>query len=154
MNLRTIIIGLVLLGQLSCSEEEFDINSFRDDSSITTLNGTWKVISFEDFNTEKVEFKTQENSWDRDIIVTFDDTKDPKEFTGRNITNSIFGEFDYVGSRQFKLRRLGTTFAGQPEWADKFGEAVLDGNVAFEVNNEKLRMYYDSKTKSVTLTRE
>ena len=67
------------------------------------------------------------------LIVTFDDTKDPNEFSGRNTTNSLFGEFDYVGSRQFKLYSLGTTNVGQPEWADKFSQAVLEGNVNFRV---------------------
>jgi hypothetical protein len=69
-------------------------------------------------------------------------------------TNSVAGEFEYISQRQFKLNRYGTTFVGQPVWADKFGKAVLDGNVTFGINSEKLRIYYDSKTKSVTLTRE
>ncbi len=153
MNIRT-VVGLLIIGLLSCSEDDFDINSFRDDSSITTLNGTWKVLSFENFNDKKVEFKNQENSWGYDIIVTFDDTKNPNEFSGGNTTNSVFGEFDYVGSRQFKLHRLGTTYVGQPEWADKFSQAVLEGNVNFIINSARLRIYYDNRSKSVTLAKE
>jgi hypothetical protein len=153
MKLR-VTLGFIVLGLLSCSEDEFDVNDFRDDQSITTLNGTWKVISFEDFNSQKVEFKTQENSWGYDIIVTFNDTVDPNEFSGRNTTNSVFGEFDYIDRRQFKLRRLGTTFVGQPEWADDFGTAVLDGNVTYKINTGRLRIYYDNKQKSVTLVKK
>ena len=40
MRTWTVIIGLALFGQLSCSNEDLDIKSFNDDSSITTLNGT------------------------------------------------------------------------------------------------------------------
>ena len=151
--LTTIVIGLVILGQLSCSSDNIDINIFKDDSSLT-LDGTWKVLSFEDYSTNTTEFKTQENSWGLDIIVTFNDNLNPKLFSGKVTTNSVAGEFEYVGQRQFKLSRYGTTFVGQPIWADKFGTAVLDGDVSFKVNSEKLRIYYNNKTKSVTLTRE
>ena len=154
MRIRTTIIGLMLLGQLSCSNDDFDINSFEDNTSITTLNGTWKVNSFEDFSADKVEHRTQENSWDKDIIVTFDDTKNPKEISGTNIANRILGEFDYAGQRQFRVSNLGTTDVGQPEWADKFTEAILDGDLTFKINSSGLRIYYDSKTKSVTLIKE
>lgn len=154
MKISLIAVGLTLLGILSCSEEEFDRNDFWDNSSITTLNGTWKVVSYEDFNTQKVEFRTEENSWGLDVIVTFNDTVDPHEFSGQITTNSVFGEFDYVGKRQFKLHRFGTTFVGQPEWGDKFGTAVLDGVVTFKINAGHLRIYYDGKSKSVTLKKE
>ena len=154
MRIQIAIIGFVLFGQLSCSSDDVDIDSFKDDSSIMTLNGTWKVVSFEDFATNTTEFKTQENSWDKDIVVTFNDNLNPKLFSGKVTTNSVEGEFEYVGQRQFKLNRYGTTFVGQPVWADKFGTAVLDSNVTFKINSERLRFYYDNKTKSVTLTRE
>ena len=154
MRIRTTIIGLVLLGQLSCSNEDIDINSFNDDPSITTLNGTWKVISFEDITANNIEYKTQENSWGKDITVTFNDNLNPKLFSGKVTTNSVEGEFDYVGVRQFKLSRYGSTFVGQPVWADKFGVAMTDGDVSFKINRERLRIHYDNKTKSVTLTKE
>jgi hypothetical protein len=151
--LTTIVIGLVLLGQQSCSSDDIDINNFKDNSSLT-LNGTWKVISFEDYTTNTTEFKNQENSWGLDIIVSFNDNLNPKLFSGKVATNSVEGEFEYVGQRQFKLSRYGTTFVNQPVWADKFGTAVLDGDVTFKVNSEKLRIYYDNQSKSVTLTKE
>lgn len=154
MRTWTVIIGLVLFGQLSCSDEDLDTKIFNDDPSITTLNGTWKVVSFEDLTTNTTEFKTQDNSWGKDIIVTFNDNLNPKLFSGKVTTNSVVGEFDYVGTRQFKLSRYGSTFVGQPVWADKFGVAMTDGDVPFKINRERLRIYYDNKTKSVTLTKE
>jgi hypothetical protein len=154
MKIWTVIIGLILFGHLSCSTEDLDIRTFNDDSSITTLNGTWKVVSFEDLTTNKTEFKTQDNSWGKDIIVTFNDNLNPKLFSGKVTTNSVEGEFDYVGTRQFKLSRYGSTFVGQPVWADKFGVAMTKGDVPFKINRDRLRIYYDNQTKSVTLTKD
>ena len=118
MRTWTAIIGLVLFGQLSCSNEELDIKSFNDDSSITTLNGTWKVLSFESYTDNIREFKNQENSSGLDIIINFDDTKDPNELSGTNTTNTVFGEFEYIGTRKFKINNYGTTEVAQPVWAD------------------------------------
>lgn len=154
MRIHLILIGFVLLGILGCSRDEFDINDFRDDTSIQTIRGTWKVISFEDFRSDKVEFKTEENSWGYDIIVTFDDSVSPHEVWGRNTTNSINGEFEHVGDRQFQILRLGTTFVNQPEWGDKFSAAITDEHVRFKINSEHLRIYYDNNKKSLTLTKE
>ena len=151
MRPLTIIFGLFLLGQLSCSDDNIGISNFNDDASILTINGTWRVYSFEDFTTNSVEYRTQENSWDKYITVTFDDTKIPKELSGTNITNTILGEFDYVGQRQFKMNTLSTTQVGQPKWADKFTEAVLDKDVSYKINSRQLRIYYVNKTKSMTL---
>jgi hypothetical protein len=154
MNEKIKGFGVLIIGLLafSCSDE-FDANDFKGNSSIKSLNGTWKVISFEDFNQQTVETKTQENSWGTDIIVFFNDTLDPKIFGGTITTNSVAGEFEYINERKFKLLRYSTTFVGQPDWGNKFGRAVA-GEVVFKIDDDKLRFYYDNKTKSVTLIRE
>ena len=136
----------------NCSKNEFDVNDFNDDSSITTLNGTWKVISFEDFKSNELEIKTSENSWDYDIIISFNDSINPHKIYGRITTNSVNGEFEYVGERKFLIDRMGTTFVGEPEWGEKFRNAISDG--AFKINSERLRIYYNNKRKSVTLLKE
>ena len=154
MRSWTPVIAFLVFGQLGCSNEDLDINSFKDESSITTLNGTWKVLSFEDYSNHSREFKNEENSRGLDIIVTFDDTKDPNELSGINTTNTIAGKFDYTGSRDFEISTYGSTYVAQPAWADKFNQAVLDGELSFRINAAKLRVYYDNQMKSVTLTRE
>ena len=58
----TLIIAIALFGQLSCSNEDLDIKSFNDDSSITTLNGTWKVLSFENYTDNIQEFKNEDKT--------------------------------------------------------------------------------------------
>jgi hypothetical protein len=158
MRIRTAIIaaiiGLVYFGLLSCSNDNFDINSFYDDSSITTIDGTWKVLSFENYTDNSREFRNQANSNGLDISIIFNDTKDPHELSGTNTTNTVFGEYEYIGTRKFKIINYGTTYVAQPVWADKFNHAILDGEVNFKINLTELRIYYDNETKSVTLTRE
>ena len=154
MKTRNLILGLLLLGQLSCSYHDVSLTSFADGPSITSLNGTWKVVSFENYSNNSVEYKNQTNSWGYDIVVTFDDTKSPKQFSGKNITNDIFGEFEYVTRRQFKLLRLGTTEVGQPSWADNFSHAVSDNGNRFIINPTRLRVFFDNNSKSVSLEKQ
>ena len=164
------IIFLLLVGQLSCSDGDIDTSptpvpsipasipaSFTDDPSISTLNGTWKVYSFENLPANTIEYKTRKNSGGQDIIVEFNDTKDPHGFSGIKTTNSFGGEFNYVGARQFKLKGVISTLAGQPAWADEFDKMVTYGlykEVTFIINDEMLRIYYRFNTKSVTLIKE
>jgi len=160
------IILLFLLAQLSCSDGNNDISpstdasiptSFNDDPSISTLNGIWKVHSFENLTANTIEYKTLKNSGGQDIIVEFDDTKNPNAFSGIKTTNIFGGEFDYVGSREFKLKGVVSTLAGQPAWADEFDKLVGYGlyqEVTFIINDEMLRIYYSYNTKSVTLIKD
>ena len=167
MRPSSTIIGLLLLTQLSCSPDDADISPpeddtsispyFTDDPSISTLNGTWKVYCYENFATKTVEFKTQENSGGQDIIVEFDDTKDPNSFSGVKATNRFGGEFQYVSSREFKLKGVISTLAGQPKWADEFDKVIFDGiygDVTFTINNKMLCIWYFYGTKSVTLIKQ
>ena len=166
MRSSLVIISLLLLGQLSCSNDDIDNSptpdpsipaSFNDDPSISTLNGLWKVYSFENLTANTIEYKTLKNSGGQDIIVEFDDTKAPHGFSGIKTTNSFGGEFNYLGSRQFKLKGVVSTLAGQPTWADEFDKLVGYGlyeEVTFIINDEMLRIYYSYNTKSVTLIKE
>ena len=153
--MKSLIVLMVFfpLSLMQCAEEDFDKYSFNDNPTIESLNGTWKVISFENYTEQTVEFKNQENSWGNDIIIIFDDSKTPHELSGINTTNSIFGEFEYTGPRQFKLHHLSTTHVNQPSWANNFNQAILDEDVHFIISQNRLRIFYDQQAKSVTLTR-
>jgi hypothetical protein len=166
MRVTLAILSLLLFGQVSCSDDTVEPSpatgdkipeSFNDDPSITTLNGTWKVYSFENLDTHMVEYKTQQNSNGQDIVVEFNDTKDPHGFSGINTTNVFGGEFVYAGSRRFKLKGVISTLAGQPEWGDNFSELIRYAHydeVTFIINDEILRIYYNFRLKSVTLVKQ
>ena len=144
MKRLSLVIGLLLIGIFSCTNDTFD----------NSLNGSWTVFSFQNLTTGTTEFKTQENSWDKDIKVKFDDTVNPKTLSGTNITNQIFGEFSFVGQNQFKVSNLGSTEVNQPRWADEFLVAILDQNLSFKITSDRLVIFYNNKTKSVTLKRD
>ena len=166
MRFSCVLIGLLLLGQFGCSPDDDvapidDTPSispyFKDDPSISTLNGTWKVYCFENLISRTLEFKTHENSRGQDIIVEFDDTKDPKSFSGMKTTNGFAGEFNYVGSRQFKLKKVISTLIGQPPWGDEFDKVISEGHnneITFTINNDMLCIWYAFKTKTVTLIKQ
>lgn len=154
--MRTWIISTALcLITWACSENGFDdVNSFNDDTSIQTVNGTWKLTSFEDFATEKVEFQNETNSWGRDIIITFNDSINPRSISGENTTNTITGEFEYTSNRQIHVQNLFTTKVGQPDWGNKFSAAILSGDLDFIINKDRLRIFYNSKMNSMTFNKQ
>jgi len=141
--MRKIVLAVALfsLGITSCSYDSINSNS---------LNGTWTVLSFTNLVTNVTEFKTQENSWNMAIKVTFDDSK--KTISGTNISNELFGEFNYVGTQQFRVTNLGSTYVYQPRWANEFLRVLTDGDLPFRITNGNLVIYYQNKSKSVTLT--
>jgi hypothetical protein len=136
-------IGFFSIGVLSCTNESFD----------NSLNGTWTVYSFENLTTATTEYKTQENSWNKEIQVQIDETKNPKNISGTNTTNQISGELSLVAQNQFIVSNLASTKVNQPRWADEFITALLDPNLTFEVSYNKLVIYYANNTKRVTLNR-
>jgi hypothetical protein len=143
MKKLILAIGLLSIGTLSCTSDTFD----------NSLNGSWTVFSFDNLTTGTTEFRTQENSWNKEIKVKFDDTGNPKTISGTNITNHIFGEFNYDGKIHFTVSNLGSTDANQPRWADEFLIAILDQNLTFKITNDRLLIFYDNNSKRVTLKR-
>jgi hypothetical protein len=151
-----VIIAIAMSG---CSDDEvkhpsFDINFFKDDPNIQTINGTWKVISFEDYSNKSVEVATDENSSGLDILITFDDTKNPKTISGKNTTNYVRGTFDYVSTRSLKTDGLVSTEIVQPPWADQFLSVFQNATADFIVSENRLRIYFDEKNRSVTFSKQ
>jgi hypothetical protein len=149
-----VIIAIAMLG---CSDDDvnhssFDINFFKDNPNIQSINGTWKVVSFEDYSNKSVEVATDENSSGQDILVTFDDTKNPKTFSGKNTTNFVSGVFDYASTRSLKTNGLVSTLISQPPWADQFLSVFNNATADFIVSENRLRIYFDGKNKSVTFS--
>ena len=129
----------------------FNCSSDTPDNSI---KGSWRVYSFQNLTAGTTELKTEENSWNKDIIVQFNYNANHNTITGTNITNQISGDFMIVGQDQFKVSNLASTYINQPRWADEFLTAILDQNLNYEITNNRLVIYYDNKTKSVTLHRD
>ncbi|MGM0580482.1 MAG: hypothetical protein ACQETL_07370 [Bacteroidota bacterium] len=149
--MRPLIIIILVAFLFACKEDELHI---QDDKNISTINGTWKVITYTELDTEKVITKDSSNSWGYDVVITFNDKVEPSEVSGRVTTNSVNGEFIYLDNRSIRLPVLGTTYANQPEWGNKFTALVLENDLRFEVNKTQLRIYNDQKKLSALLEKE
>ncbi|MGB3586022.1 MAG: hypothetical protein WBA23_05760 [Tunicatimonas sp.] len=149
------LVALSLLVLLfSCDEDDFKSLEVRDDSSVKSLNGTWRVIAYEDYEQGELIAKTEENSRGMDVIVTFDDTTDPPSIEGSNTTNSIWGTFEYTGPRSFSVPGLASTLVGQPEWGNVFSAIFTEGELVFTVNPSSLKIHNSLQQLSVVLERE
>ncbi|MEQ8471750.1 MAG: hypothetical protein RIC35_11215 [Marinoscillum sp.] len=152
--MKKLQLDLLILILITACSEGMDLVVINDDASIQSINGTWKVLSFENFHNNTVTYPNEENSWNKEISITFDDSSSPHQYSGRNITNSIFGEFHYTDERGFEVERMGTTYVGQPELGNLFARALLDDNIRYEINSTHLRIYFDEQMQSVTLERQ
>lgn len=131
-----------------------ELQGCTDEISHDSLNGSWTVFSFQNLATGTTEFRTQENSWNKNITVQFDVTGNPKTISGKNTTNNISGEFNYVGENQFQVSNLQSTYVNQPRWAFEFITAITSQDLTFEIIDDTLVISYDNKSKSVALKRE
>ena len=146
-KLFTVIIS-VLIFNISCEKEKADQN-FRDDSSISNINGKWKVVSYEDFEKGSKTIKTDVDSWNgMDVIMTFSNDS----LWGYCTTNLMTGKYSLAG-RYLHIISYGGTKIGQPAWGNMWSGIIYDVQ-SFAVNEHQLRLYYDDSQKSVTLSHE
>jgi hypothetical protein len=143
---------LIITIGFGCKKDEIKIKEINDDSSITTINGTWVVKSYENYGNQSILLKDEKNSWGHDVVITFSEEKEPHQFYGKNTTNSISGEFKYLGKRKISFENYISTYVNQPEWADKFNQALEGGE--FKINNTHLRIYFNENKESVTLIKQ
>ena len=86
----------ILFAALPGCADTSDSNSEGNTSAAVTMNGSWRVVSFENYDENSVIYLTEENSKGLDITITFDEGADPHKLSGRNTTNDIFGTFEYL----------------------------------------------------------
>jgi heat shock protein HslJ len=146
-KLFVVIFGIFIV-TLSCEKDRINEN-FRDDPSILTINGKWKVVSYEDFEKGSIIVKNDVDSWNgMDVILTFADST----FYGQNTTNIISGKYSLAG-RYIDIISYGSTKIAQPAWGNMFSDIVYSVR-SFEINEHQLRFFYNDSEKSVTLTRD
>jgi hypothetical protein len=137
---------------LSC-DEDLESLVIPDDASVTSLNGTWRVMAYQDYRQGGMITQTEENSWGRDVVITFDDTTDPFSISGQNTTNSVFGSFSYSSRRSILVPALGSTKVGQPEWGNLFTRIMRD-ELTFRINSSRLRLHNESEELATFLEKQ
>jgi heat shock protein HslJ len=142
-----LLIGIILI-TISCEENQL-IKNFDNDQSIQNINGSWVVVSYEDFDKNSVVKKNDVDSWNgMDVVLTF--TID--SLYGRNTTNTVSGNFT-LSERTIHIIRYGGTKMGQPEWGNMFSD-IVHNLESYKVNENQLRFYYNNNKNSVTLNRK
>jgi hypothetical protein len=129
-------------------------NAEETNSALVSLNGTWRVVSFENYDENSVIYPTEENSGGYDITITFDESGDPYQLTGRNATNDIYGTFEYLSDNKVHVIHFTSSKVAQPELADEFSRALTSEHLEFEIVNGRLKLYYEEKDRGVTLVED
>jgi len=138
-----LFFGVIIIS-ISCEKDQFDKN-FHDEPSISNINGTWVVVSYEDLVNNSVIRKGDVDSWNgMDVMLTFA----TDSLYGRNTTNEVSGNFILTG-RTIHVIRYGGTKLGQPEWGNMFSD-VVHNLTSFRTNGYTLRFYYNDNKNSVT----
>ena len=152
-NLLLILISLVVV--IACDDESVNPASFKDDFAIASLSGTWKVVSYEDYSSNTIITKTDENSWNgADVIINLNDKTNPPQIWGVNTTNQISGTYQYDPIiRSIKIPALTSTEVNQPEWGNLFTKGIHQVNT-YKINEKQLRLYYNNSNNSITLVKQ
>ena len=146
LNMKTLLLILcTFIVSVSCDKERINEN-FQDETSIQNINGTWKVVSYEDFQKASVTVKNDVDSWNgMDVILTFANDS----LYGQCTTNTISGKYTIAG-RYISIDSYGGTKIGQPVWGNMFSNIVYLIR-SFEINEHQLRFFYNNSENSVTL---
>lgn len=142
---KLFLLIVVVIISISCEKEAINRN-FGDNVSASNIDGTWRVISYEDYEKNTLTLKKDVDSWDgMDVILTFS----VDSMYGRNTTNTVSGKYE-ISDRNIQIINYGGTKVGQPEWGNMFS-GIIHTLESFKVNECQLRFYYNNGKKSVTL---
>jgi len=143
---RIYILTLVVITFYSCNKSEEIQNH--------DLTGNWKVISFENYETDTIITKTETNTWSQfnngDITVNFKTSNSISGLiSGRNVTNTFSGNYTIDKEGGIAINNVIWTEIGEPEWARLFHSILLAAE--YEINDDLLILYYNQKKNSITL---
>jgi len=151
------IAFLTILTVICGCEKEKSIKAIADDKNITTIAGTWKVVSYDDLVNNTQITKDTNNTWPRfhngDVIVTFQDTLDTGLIDGITVVNEVSGNYILSNPRKISVVNFMGTLINQPDWADLFWEN-LPKSEEYSVNKTQLRIFYNSNKNSITFEKK
>jgi hypothetical protein len=151
-----IAAGLFLF---SCNKEK-RLENFKDDPTILTVYGTWKLISRENYTTGEVIYKDPSvvqqcgSRTKCDIILNFVKASSGDSLYGHTIMNEVSGLFSFdAATRRFTTASFGGTKVGEPGWSDHIWDNMYRIQ-NFRINRYYLRLYFNNDTESLTFERQ
>ena len=149
--MRTNLLNIILLVitttvMISCNDDEKNLTF--------DFSGDWKVISFIDLKTSEKTTKTDENTWSQfnngDNTISFTKSDSTKGVvSGINVTNGFHGEYTTDSIGKILLTNVSWTKINEPEWGKLFHS--ISNAESYEIKNNILTIYYNNKTKCITL---
>lgn len=130
--------------------------SCHDELKNGSPEGSWKVISYDDFANNTHTYKNSSNTWfshnNGDVTLILEDIDDTHgELQAVAVSNDVNGKYEFDQYGYVTFYDLITTLVGQPEWADWFANI---GHVdSYEQNGSNLVLFYNEKKNGITLTR-
>ena len=146
---RMILLTVVTLLNYSCD---------KDDDIITyDLVGSWKVISFDNYETSTKVTKTEDNTWtqfnngDNTVsFITYNSTSGV--ILGTNVTNSFSVNYTFDQKGKITLSEDGIwTKINEPEWGRLFHS--ISAAESYEIRNGYLIIFCNGKKSSITFER-
>ena len=113
------------------------------DNTITTtetLNGKWKLVKYHNLTNGTSE--SEPSNISRSIIIEFSDNGINGKMNGQTVTNSVSGEYELLQDKKMKTLSFGGTKIGEPNWGDKFWDAIHAAS-SFERQNDKLYIHFN-----------
>ena len=121
----------------------FTLAACKKDNATTTttsLNGKWKLVKYH--NLVNGISESEPSSISRSIIIEFSDNEINGKMNGQTVTNSIFGKYELLQENKMKILSFGGTKIGEPNWGNKFWEAIHKAS-SFERQNNKLYIRFN-----------
>lgn len=133
MKNRINYILILLLTLAACNKD-------NTTTSTDTLNGKWKLVKYHNMTNGTVE--SEPSNISRSIIIEFIDNGINGTMNGHTVTNSVVGEYELLQDNKMKTLSFGGTKIGEPNWGDKFWDAIHAAS-SFERQNDKLYIHFN-----------
>jgi hypothetical protein len=150
---------LTLIGAFfinSCEKDmiEHPLASDLNGKVVTSdLAGSWKVISFDDYETSTKIIKTIDNTWQccngENTVSFIMSNSTSGTIEGFNVTNSFHGNFAIDQKGRIFIYSVIWTERGEPEWGYLFHS--LEEAETYEIRGGQLIIFYNQKKNSITL---
>lgn len=142
---KLFVLTAMFIGITACEQVDF---LSENQSSPLSIEGTWKLIAYQDYNTNhKIEKDSTNSFGGMDVLITFSSDV-PADYEGINTTNSFNGKFNIDKSRLLMLEYHETSEALEPQWGKLFTENITSVT-RYEISGDILILKYAKESKGM-----
>ena len=127
--------ALCMLSMSSCAKDA------------TSLNGIWKLMSYEDFASGKIE--TEAADVKRSVVITFQDDGKDGTMKGHTVSNRVTGDYRIPEPGKLDVLSFGGTKVGERGLGKRFWKAISAAS-SFAFEGGDLVIYFNDDTEKMT----